>query len=140
ATLMNARWLTRQGSITPKSQTLVGCHAFAAIQDWQPFPGLQGPRKHATQRRALGSLCFYLVGLVLICCSACAPVDRSAGREEEKSPELAEVVPEKINLAPKPLPTGPRYRIESAVQNVRERDLLTTNGFWTVFHGILGLG
>src|SRR5262249_29876936 len=28
----------------------------------------------------------------------------------------------------------------AAVQNVRDRDLLTTNGFWTVFHGILGLG
>src|SRR5262249_21141194 len=25
-------------------------------------------------------------------------------------------------------------------QNVRDRDLRTTTGFWTVFHGILGLG
>src|SRR5216684_3291268 len=71
---------------------------------------------------------------------ACAPVDHSAAKEEEKPVEQLNVVAEKIDIAPKPLPAGPRYRIEAAVQNVRERDLLTTNGFWTVFHGILGLG
>jgi hypothetical protein len=31
-------------------------------------------------------------------------------------------------------------RIEAAVENVRKRDLLMSNGFWTIFHGILGLG
>lgn len=67
-------------------------------------------------------------------------MDHSAAKEEEKSAELANVIPEKLDVAPKALPAGPRYRIESAVQNVRERDLLTTNGFWTIFHGILGLG
>jgi hypothetical protein len=35
---------------------------------------------------------------------------------------------------------GPRERIEAALRQVRERDLLTTNSFWTVFHGILGTG
>jgi hypothetical protein len=67
-------------------------------------------------------------------------VDHSAAKEQQKPVEQPEIVAEKINVAPTPLPAGPRYRIESAVQNVRERDLLTTNGFWTVFHGILGLG
>jgi hypothetical protein len=33
-----------------------------------------------------------------------------------------------------------RTRIEVAIDNARSRDLLTTHGFWTVFHGILGLG
>jgi hypothetical protein len=33
-----------------------------------------------------------------------------------------------------------RRRVELAIKNVRARDLLTTHGFWTVFHGILGLG
>jgi hypothetical protein len=39
-----------------------------------------------------------------------------------------------------PRESGPRVRIEAAIRNVRERELTTTNGFWTVFHGILGLG
>ncbi|HMF10939.1 MAG TPA: hypothetical protein VKE94_01500, partial [Gemmataceae bacterium] len=78
-------------------------------------------------------------GLALFC-AACAPVDHSATKDEEKSTEASNVIPEKLQIAPKALPKGPRYRIEAAVQNVRDRDLLTTNGFWTVFHGILGLG
>jgi hypothetical protein len=36
--------------------------------------------------------------------------------------------------------TGPRARVEAAIANIRQRELSTTNGFWTVFHGILGLG
>jgi hypothetical protein len=32
------------------------------------------------------------------------------------------------------------HRIEAALKNVRERDLLATNSFWTIFHGILGTG
>jgi hypothetical protein len=33
-----------------------------------------------------------------------------------------------------------RQRIEAASEQVRHRDLRMDNGFWTVFHGILGLG
>lgn len=33
-----------------------------------------------------------------------------------------------------------KTRVEAALQDVRERDLLTTHAFWTVFHGILGTG
>jgi hypothetical protein len=35
---------------------------------------------------------------------------------------------------------GLRQRVEAAIQEVRQRDLLTTYGFWTIFHGILGMG
>jgi hypothetical protein len=31
-------------------------------------------------------------------------------------------------------------RVKLALKQVRQRDLLTTNSFWTVFHGILGMG
>src|SRR5215813_3588176 len=82
--------------------------------------------------------CFAAIALLF--CASCAPVDHSDAKEQQKPADQPEIVAEKINVAPTPLPAGPRYRIESAVQNVRERDLLTTNGFWTVFHGILGLG
>ena len=38
-------------------------------------------------------------------------------------------------------PTDPlRMRIEAALESVHRRDLLTTNSFWTIFHGILGMG
>jgi len=30
--------------------------------------------------------------------------------------------------------------VEFALENVHARDLLTTNSFWTIFHGILGMG
>jgi hypothetical protein len=73
-------------------------------------------------------------------CAACAPVNHSNAKQDDKSNETENVAAEKLDVVPTPLPSGPRYRIEAAVQNVRDRDLLTTNGFWTVFHGILGLG
>jgi len=38
-------------------------------------------------------------------------------------------------------PVNPlQQRIEAALASVHSRDLLTTNSFWTVFHGILGMG
>jgi hypothetical protein len=47
---------------------------------------------------------------------------------------------ESILQAPKPVDDTTRHRLEAAIENAKQRDLLTTNGFWTVFHGILGLG
>ncbi len=41
---------------------------------------------------------------------------------------------------PRAVPGTLKTRIEAAVKNVRERTLLRGNAFWTVFHGILGLG
>ena len=82
----------------------------------------------------------WLAGCILLTLAGCAPVDHPPAKDDEKSSDVPSVPAEPLPLVPKPLPPGPRYRIEAAVQNVRERDLLTTNGFWTVFHGILGLG
>lgn len=69
----------------------------------------------------------------------CAPVAEPF--EDENAP------PEPPPSAPEPLPAAPgrradvlRNRIEAALTNVRERTLLRTNAFWTVFHAILGLG
>jgi len=38
------------------------------------------------------------------------------------------------------VPSALKPRIEAAIAQVQSRDLLTTNYFWTVFHGILGSG
>jgi hypothetical protein len=43
-------------------------------------------------------------------------------------------------LTTAPRPAGLNERIQIAVDQVRRRDLLVTNSFWTVFHGILGQG
>jgi hypothetical protein len=39
-----------------------------------------------------------------------------------------------------PVPAHLKGRIDAALDHVRSRDLLTTHSFWTIFHGILGLG
>src|SRR5262245_15302456 len=74
----------------------------------------------------------WLVLLATIAAAACAPRDepaRPAGSTDEK-----------IDIAPPPVPASFKDRIDAAINHVRQRDLLTTHAFWTVFHGILGMG
>ncbi len=101
----------------------------------------------------------YLIALLLGTAAAvaginCAPVDPAASAEN-KAPEPGPRPPE----GPPPGAVGPRFepmptpvvptaapsdavkqRIDLAIAQVRGRQLRTDNGFWTVFHGILGLG
>jgi hypothetical protein len=72
--------------------------------------------------------------------AGCAPKYTSATKPDDPVGDTGSTDKPSLDVRPSPLPDGLRSRIEAAVQNVRERDLLTTNGFWTVFHGILGLG
>lgn len=73
-------------------------------------------------------------------CASCAPVEMPAPTASSPPSTVEEIAPEPLTLPPRPEPSGPRYRIERAIEHVRRRDLLISNGFWTVFHGILGLG
>jgi hypothetical protein len=84
------------------------------------------------------------VAVAAVCCATCAPVDDPSPPKTDpfnKDPKENPPPP-----GPVVLPVGPgrndliRQRLETALDNVRQRDLLTTHGFWTVFHGILGLG
>ncbi len=76
--------------------------------------------------------------------SSCAPTAQQADLDDKATEQPAKPLPPPSNaIAIKIMPkevTGPRARIEAAIANVRQRELMTTNGFWTVFHGILGLG
>jgi hypothetical protein len=64
------------------------------------------------------------------------PTDGKGGPDE---PVLTKPTP--VDGAPAVgVPDGLSERIKTAVKQVRQRDLLTTNSFWTVFHGILGMG
>ncbi len=76
----------------------------------------------------------YLVLLTLIAGTSCAPHGTPA-RPVPASGEKIEVAP-----ATEPVPTAFKDRIDAALEHVRRRDLRTTNGFWTIFHGILGQG
>jgi hypothetical protein len=73
--------------------------------------------------------------LPLIACMSCAPRDDSVSDDGPAPESSAQAKGDKL-----PIPDSLLPRINSALQNVESRDLLTTHGFWTVFHGILGLG
>lgn len=74
-----------------------------------------------------------LLPIALLLCLSCAPRD-------ETPPDATVEPPKPLELAPPKLPNALQPRIDAALANVRSRDMRTTNAFWTVFHGILGLG
>jgi hypothetical protein len=71
----------------------------------------------------------------------CAPVGGPLEPEPSAAPTAAAPAP-----APLPPPrlteanAGLKERLQAAIRNVRQRDLLVSNSFWTIFHGILGVG
>jgi hypothetical protein len=84
----------------------------------------------------------------------CAPVDQAATEPARDAPPTARVpvappgdarlnIIDPLRAAGGP-PAAPsealRTRIDAAIEQVRRRELRTDNGFWTIFHGILGLG
>lgn len=90
---------------------------------------------NTNERICVGRISLTLLLALSLGCAP-GPVTNTTRPEEPEEVKDAEI----IVVPPQPAPPGPRFRIESAIQHARDRDLLTTNGFWTVFHGILGLG
>jgi hypothetical protein len=76
--------------------------------------------------------------------AGCAPVDEPTqpARGPEPSPVVSTPsVPASAEpLSPPREANGLQSRIETAINQVQQRDLQTKNSFWTVFHGILGIG
>lgn len=77
-----------------------------------------------------------LLAFVAITCAPTEPDSKQASGSAS-SPIPA---PKPVAVTPSEPPKALQARIDAAIENVRQRDLLTTNGFWTIFHGILGLG
>lgn len=75
--------------------------------------------------------------LALLLCG-CGSDHAGAPGPEPAGPE--DVVPVQSILDPAPRDDVVRSRIEAAVRHARQRQLKATDAFWTVFHGILGLG
>jgi hypothetical protein len=86
--------------------------------------------------------------IALLMLWGCAPIDGPVESEESETPAASPdpaskplpAVPKVAKKDLPPIPEGLRKRVEAAILNVRARSLSTTNSFWTVFHGILGLG
>jgi hypothetical protein len=80
--------------------------------------------------------------LALAACLGCAACDRLSAPDSATAPQSGtdKSAAEKLTVLPAPVPLGPAGRVEAAIRHVRDRQMLTTNSFWTVFHGILGLG
>ena len=76
----------------------------------------------------------FLFALVLPGCTPHA-------EEDQGEPPVEQISMPKPQAKPAvPVNTGLSQRIEAALKNIHERDLLSTNSFWTIFHGILGSG
>ncbi len=81
----------------------------------------------------------------------CAPVDPAASGSGATGEPTARAPSPEVSIAvpgPRQTSTGTttppadalKTRIDAAIEQIRRRELRTDNGFWTVFHGILGLG
>ena len=75
-----------------------------------------------------------------IFCVACAPVDEPASEKTTAPVSSGDAVMEKLPVPAAEIPNGLRERIEAAIEQVKQRDVQVSNGFWTVSHGILGVG
>ncbi len=73
---------------------------------------------------------FMALAVAAALCASCAPEGAPLPKRDKEEAKGNDLPP------PDELPK----RIQVAVDMVRKRDVLTTNGFWTVFHAILGLG
>jgi hypothetical protein len=73
--------------------------------------------------------------------AGCAPVaDPVEPVTETKIENTAAISTSTASTANAELPDSLKSRLELAIEHVRSRQLYTTNAFWTIFHGILGLG
>src|SRR5438105_448502 len=80
-----------------------------------------------------------LLWLILVTAFAgmtCAP----HGELPRKSTEPSTAERTAAEASPPVLPASLKGRIDAALEHVRRRPLLMTHAFWTVFHGILGMG
>ena len=70
----------------------------------------------------------------------CAPVGTPVPPEKKDAPPTPPEIDTKTPTISNTAPDTIKDRVEAAIAQVKQRDILTTNGFWTVFHAILGLG
>jgi hypothetical protein len=79
-----------------------------------------------------------LVAGMVVLAGSCAPITEPTPPTTPEGPK----VQEEIQIPPTLVPVDEslRQRVQTAIRNVQKRDLRMDHGFWTIFHGILGLG
>src|SRR5437879_573367 len=93
-------------------------------------------------------LCLPVGAALVMIWTSCAPVDApddKPARKTEASVANVYPIPSQPSLSSEASAAAGndrllKQRIEAVIDQVRQRELLLNNGFWTVFHGILGLG
>lgn len=122
---------------------LVGCLAFVPPETWRrlidrvsrSWPRGGGYKAGPVATRLREGEMSRLAGLLVMAATAvagCAPVPSPVAEgEPEAEPQSFSAPADSDDL---------RHRIDRAVESVRRRELSATHGFWTVFHGVLGLG
>ena len=87
----------------------------------------------------LASLVAILATILSI--AGCAPTAPNKNNSPKRTNDGSAVEQVEDSL---PSPVAPldvtQRRLEAVIDHVRQRDVLISNGFWTVFHSILGLG
>jgi hypothetical protein len=81
---------------------------------------------------------FRLAAGAALLCAGCAPVEEPE-RQDSLATPVAKKTPVEV-IQPRETNQDLNSRIEAALRQVHRRNLQTDYSFWTVFHGILGMG
>jgi hypothetical protein len=90
----------------------------------------------------------WLFAALTLAAFSCAPSDNSAPSGDPSSAR-SDIAPSEDFVssartgekpAPVSIPEGHKARIDTVLKHIQSRELRTDNGFWTIFHGILGVG
>jgi hypothetical protein len=105
------------------------------LTNFQPRASRRNHERQQKLRIAFVAFLFLLASLTAV---SCAPVDdpRSAAADAGQD-DSANVEPLPPPVA---LPQARKDRIDMVLEHIRKRDLRTDHAFWTIFHGILGMG
>jgi hypothetical protein len=78
--------------------------------------------------------------ITTIFCVACAPADKPTSEKKLAPISSDSAVMERLPAPAAEIPSGLKQRIVAAIEQVEQREVQISNGFWTVSHGILGVG
>jgi hypothetical protein len=98
---------------------------------------------HSAGRFGKPSRLWYpLAAAAVVGLATCAPVDPPT--EKTKDPAHHDHGSEVVEVLKPPTEVSVQdsvsYRVKDAIESVKRRELDVSHGFWTIFHGILGLG
>ncbi|HQX50913.1 MAG TPA: hypothetical protein PLR25_13450 [Planctomycetaceae bacterium] len=134
------------------SVLFVGCLSFLTPCEWHRIRARLRLVRSITAAHRIPSWLVIMSALLGLVSSGCAPVGESSSNSSMNNVSPAEtevgVLPEMVDESEDPkilgnsvnIPDGLRQRIDAAIDQVQQREVQTSHGFWTVLHGLLGVG